>query len=173
MVLRARKQHQRADLADAVEALVDQVRKAGTHFREGAELPAADAYLRADEPFEPPAAVLGLQRQGRDARVDVETIVREEIELSFDRQPGRELVGDAAAEPGVGIPRIADVQRRELPADLQAACVGLRKCRTRGKTSSERDRCDDPGLSLQPPLSSRSGEASEGGRHPDTATGKF
>ena len=79
MVLRARKQRQRADLANAAEALVDQVRKAGAHFREGAELPAADANLRADEPFEPAPAYLGLQHQGRDPRVDVETIVREEI----------------------------------------------------------------------------------------------
>ena len=67
VVFRAGKERQRAHLSDAVDALVDQVRKAGTHFREGAELPAADAYLRADEPFEPPAAVLRLQQQGRDA----------------------------------------------------------------------------------------------------------
>ena len=146
MVLRARKQHQRADVADAVEALVDQVREAGAYLREGAELPAADANLRADEPFEPAPAVLGLQRQGRIPESTSRQSFGKKLSSPSTASQRESSIRDAAAEPGVGIPRIADAKGRELAADFQAARVGLRKRRTRGKTNGERDRCDSHSL---------------------------
>ena len=125
---RTGKQRQRAHLAKAAHALVDQPGESRTHFREGTELPAAEANLRADTaPFEPAPAVLRLQRQGRDSRVDVETIVREETELTFDGQPARELIPrHVPPSRDIWVSCVADAQGREMASDFQAARVGLR-----------------------------------------------